>query len=152
MTVYSIASLRERRKEIIDDYQARLASCRTRYDELRAAVIREGRPLSDGVKGGRQVTRLNATLIQACRDLDRLEEEDLSALRDRRAEELGLIDAALVLRELRLRPRSPPLTAQPEPRAIASRRPRSRSRSTRCRCGPASPRTQRGARSCSARL
>lgn len=97
MTVYSITSLRERRTEILRDYQTRITSCQKRYDEHRAAVIRQCQPLHEGVKSGRAVTRLNRTLIQACRDLDQLEEEDIRRLKNRRAEELDLIDRSLVL-------------------------------------------------------
>lgn len=97
MTIYSIASLRERRREIINDYAYRISTCRKRYDEHRAAVTRQCVPLQDTFKSGRHVTRLNRTLLQACRDLDRLEEEDIARLKERRAEELDFIDQSLVL-------------------------------------------------------
>lgn len=97
MTIYSIASLRERRCEIIDDYAARIRRCHRRYDEHRAAVVQRCQPLQDSIKSGRHVTRLNRTLIQACRDLDMLEQEDITRLKDSRSAELDLLDQSLVL-------------------------------------------------------
>jgi hypothetical protein len=97
MTIYSIASLRERRREIIDDYAARIRRCHRRYGEHRAAVVQQCQPLQDSIKSGRHVTRLNRTLIQACRDLDMLEQEDITRLKDSRSAELDLLDQSLVL-------------------------------------------------------
>lgn len=97
MTVYSISSLRERRREIIDDYAARLRRTHRRYDAHRAAVVQHCQPLQDSIKSGRHVTRLNRTLIQACRDLDMLEQEDITRLKESRSVELDLLDQSLVL-------------------------------------------------------